>query len=175
MERAVALVEAQLAVERRAQPRLPELGVSAVRRHALGWLVSWQSAEYIRTGDPGRMLVGHGPYLVDQEDGSIHHIPVTTFVAEAWEELYREQVKGMAPPDALLDAVRDLITRESGTAALRHLRRNAPRLSLREAKAYVDAVRAGDEPDAELRDRTREDRWRDVLPITTLTGPNSPR
>ncbi|WP_422070578.1 YrhB domain-containing protein [Streptomyces orinoci] len=60
-----------------------------MKEHALGWLVIRQSVEYIRSRDPEKMLVGRGPYPVDRQDGSIHHIPVTTYVAGGWEEFYR--------------------------------------------------------------------------------------
>jgi hypothetical protein len=59
-----------------------------VEEHPLGWLVFWQSVDYIRSGDPFDMLVGSGPYLVDRQDGSIHRLPVTTYMHEPWEELY---------------------------------------------------------------------------------------
>src|SRR4051812_39941460 len=77
-ERAVALVEALL-IRQRLEGRLadvPEVAVCGVEEHVLGWLVGWQSVEYLRSGDFGKMLVGQGPYFVDGEDGSIHHIPV---------------------------------------------------------------------------------------------------
>ncbi|MEU4624960.1 YrhB domain-containing protein [Actinoplanes sp. NPDC023801] len=166
------LVEAQLAVEREAQPTLPELVVFKVEEHAFGWLVYWQSADYVKTSDFGRMLVGHGPYLVDREDGRIHHIPVTTFVPGAWEELYRQQVKGIKPLDPLLTAVREILGRDGRLAALHHLRKHAPRLSLYEAKAYADALRAGGEPEDELVARAGpEQAGRTYFAIETLTGP----
>ncbi|MBB4715138.1 hypothetical protein BJ965_005020 [Streptomyces luteogriseus] len=100
-ERAVELVEALLSRERQESPwmaRLPEAAVLDVKEHALGWLVTWQSVEYIRSRDIKKMLVGSGPYLVDRQDGSIHHIPVTTYVGESWEELYLQLVRGADRP-----------------------------------------------------------------------------
>jgi hypothetical protein len=165
----VELVEALLAVEQ-AQRALPELAVSEVEEHALGWLVYWQSADYLRSREFAKMLVGQGPYLVDREDGSIHHIPVTTFVSEDWEQLYREQARGLKPPDPLLSAVRALVQHDGIVPALRHLRQQAPRLSLQEAKMYVDALRNGDEPAEELTRRTRPEPERTVFAIERLTG-----
>ncbi|MGW0655761.1 YrhB domain-containing protein, partial [Streptomyces umbrinus] len=80
-ERAVELVESLLAAERLtwAGP-VRELAVYGVEEHAVGWLVFWNSAEYARTRDLRDNLVGNGPYLVDRYDGSIHHIPSTTWV-----------------------------------------------------------------------------------------------
>lgn len=128
-ERAVELVEALLSRERQESPwmaRLPEVAVLDVKEHALGWLVTWQSVEYIRSRDIKKMLVGSGPYLVDRQDGSIHHIPVTTYVGESWEELYLQLVRGVRPPDPLITAVRALVHSDGTMAAIRHLRKQAP-------------------------------------------------
>ena len=107
--------------------RLPELAVLDVEEHPLGWLVFWQSVEYIRSRDIGKMLMGHRSNLVDRQDGSIHHVPVTTFVGEGWEDRYLQQVRGVRPPDPLIT---DFLDRASdGTmAAIRHLRRRPPLL-----------------------------------------------
>lgn len=166
----MALVEALL-VRERAQSRLPELAVIGVEEHALGWLVFWQSAEYVRSREWGKMLVGHGPYLVDGEDGSIHHIPASTYVGADWEQMYSEQVRGIKPPDPLLDSVRDLALRDGAMAAMRHLRKQAPQLSLGKVKEYVDTVRMGGVPAEELTGRTRDEPRPFVLSINTLTGP----
>ncbi|WP_406472099.1 YrhB domain-containing protein [Streptomyces sp. NBC_01615] len=71
-ERAVVLVEALLSRERQESPwmaRLPPLAVLDVEEHALGWLVFCRSAEYVRSREIEKMLVGHGLYLVDRQDG----------------------------------------------------------------------------------------------------------
>ncbi|MET9919596.1 YrhB domain-containing protein [Streptomyces sp. NPDC006435] len=173
-ERAVELVEALLSRERQESPwmaQLPELAVLDVEEHALGWLVFWQSVEYIRSRDAEKMLVGHGPYLVDRQDGSIHHIPVTTFVGEGWEELYLQQVKGVRPPDPLITDVLELVHSDGTMAAIRHLRKQAPLLGPQQAKAYVTAVRDGNEPPEELVGLTRKPEVCPPLPISTLAGP----
>ncbi|MCU7827199.1 YrhB family protein [Kitasatospora sp. DSM 101779] len=94
-ERAVELVESQLARERRtwAGP-FRELAVCDAEEHAVGWLVFWNSAEYARTRDVRDSLVGQRPYLVDRHDSSIHHVPATTWMAENCEELYLQRIKG---------------------------------------------------------------------------------
>lgn len=168
------LVKALLSRQRQESPwmaRLPELAVCDVREHALGWLLVWQSVEYIRSRDIGKMLVGHGPYLVDRQDGSIHHIPATTYVADAWEDLYLQQIKGVRPPDPLVAAVEALVHSEGTMAAMRHLRKQAPLLGLQQAKAYVMALRDGDEPPEELVDLTRTPQTCPPLTISTLAGP----
>ncbi|MEU0191577.1 YrhB domain-containing protein [Streptomyces afghaniensis] len=173
-EHAVELVKALLSRQRQESPwmaRLPELAVCDVREHALGWLVVWQSVEYIRSRDIGKMLVGHGPYLVDRQDGSIHHIPTTTYVADVWEDLYVQQIRGVRPPDPLVAAVEALVHSEGTMAAMRHLRKQAPLLGLQQAKAYVMAVRDGDEPPEEPVDLTRTVETCPPLPIGTLAGP----
>jgi hypothetical protein len=172
-ERAVELVEALLARERLESPwaaQSPEVAAHDVKEHALGWLVFWQSVDYLRSGDPGEMLVGHGPYLVDREDGGIHHIPVTVYGFDGWEEQYLEQVRGARPPDPLVEAVRELLRSGGTIAAMRHLRGKVPSLGLTQAKTYVMAVRDDGEPPEELAERTRPERkW--LLDIETLAEP----
>ncbi|MFE5586951.1 YrhB domain-containing protein [Kitasatospora sp. NPDC056531] len=171
-ERAVELVESLLAKERLtwAGP-LHELAVYDVEEHAVGWLVFWNSAEYARTRDLRYNLVGSGPYLVDRHDGSIHHVPATTWIAEDWEGLYLRQIKGVRTPDPLASSVRALVDSAGVVAAMSHLRKQAPRLSLQEARAYVTAVRDGAEPSEELANLTREVDSCPPLSIETLAGP----
>jgi hypothetical protein len=172
-ERAVELVESQLAKDRLAWSMPHELAIFDVTEHPVGWLVHWNTAEYIRTGDSSYRLGGGGPYLVDRYDGSIHCINITTWVAEDWEALYLREIKGIKPstPDPLAAAVRALV-RDAGTvAAMRHLRRQAPRVNLRQAKAYVAAVQDGAEPPEELAVLTREEKQPLPLGISTLAGP----
>lgn len=173
--RAVELVESLLARERLtwAGP-LRELAVYDVEEHTVGWLVFWNSAQYARTRDTCDSLVGSGPYLVDRHDGSIHHVPVTTWIAENWEELYLQQIKGIQPtraPDPLAVSVRVLVHAAGVVAAMRHLRKQAPRLSLREAQAYVMALRDGAEPSEELLSLTRTVESCPPLSIETRAGP----
>jgi len=171
-ERAVELVEDLLLCKRRESPSMPALAVLDVEEHALGWLVFLQSVEYIRTREHKKMLLGQGPYLVDRQDESIHHIPVTTYVGEDWAELYLRQVKGIRPPDPLVAAVREHLHSEGTMAAIRHLRKQAPRLGPREAKTYVMAVRNGAELPEELVALVQEPEKCPPLSIETLTGPN---
>ncbi|GGV48302.1 hypothetical protein GCM10010495_77630 [Kitasatospora herbaricolor] len=123
--------------------------------HAVGWLVFWNTAEYARSRDLNDNLVGSGPYLVDRQDGSIHHIPATTWVAEDWEDLYLRQIKGIRQPDPLASSVGALVESTGVVAAMRHLRKHAPRLRPQEARAYVTAVRDGAEPSDELASLTQ--------------------
>ncbi|MEV7186807.1 YrhB domain-containing protein [Kitasatospora sp. NPDC093102] len=164
-ERAIELVESLLA---EIPPWTRELAIRAVVEHALGWVVSWNSAGFARTGDRQYALVGGGPYPVDRHDGSVHHIPVTTFVAEDWAALHLRQVKGIRPPDPLAAEVRGLAQTEGAVAAMARLRRRAPRLRLLQAKAYPPAVREGAEPPETLADLTEEKAVCPPLPIETV-------
>ena len=168
--RAVELVEAQLVLARQALAAYPELAVSDVEQHALGWLVFRQSAEYLSSRELEKQLVGAGPYLVDGQDGSVHYIPVTTFMNEDWEQLYLAEVRGITPPDPLLASVREITLRDGALAGLRYLRKQTSALSLAEAKTYVDAVRDGGEPSEELIRRTRPRPRQPVFPIETVAG-----
>ncbi|MFC8453564.1 YrhB domain-containing protein [Kitasatospora sp. NPDC057223] len=169
-ERAVELVESLLTRERLTWAG-PELAICAVEERAVGWLVYWNSAEYARTRDPRDSLIGSGPYLVDRHDGSIHHIPATTWIAKNWEEFYLQQIKGIRPPDPLASSVRALLHSAGVVAAMIHLRKQAPLLSLLEARAYVDALQGGAEPSEELAGRTRTQERCPRLSIETLSGP----
>ncbi|WP_404870898.1 YrhB domain-containing protein (plasmid) [Kitasatospora griseola] len=172
-ERAVELVEALLAEERLtwmwAGP-VHDLAVYYVEEHAACWAVFWNTVEYVRTRDVRDYVVGSGPYLVDVEDGSIHHVPTTTWM-EDWEGLYLRQIRGVRPPDPLAASVRALVHSAGIVAAMHHLRRHAPRLSPQRARDYVLAVRDGAEPPEELADLTQEEETCPPLPIETLAGP----
>jgi len=171
-ERAVELVESFLARERLTWPwrgPVPELAVYCVEEHTVGWLVFWSTAEYARTRDVRTTLIGQ--YLVDRHDGSIHHVPAAGWLDEGWEEDYLLQTKGIRPPDPLASAVRALVHSAGVVAAMSHLRKQAPRLSLQEAKAYVTTVRDGAEPPEELASLTRKEKKWPPLPIETLAAP----
>ncbi|GGR11097.1 YrhB domain-containing protein [Streptomyces netropsis] len=173
-ERAVELVESFLARERLTWPwrgPVPELAVYHVEEHAVGWLAFWDTAESARTGDVRDSLHGGGHYLVDRHDGSIHHVPAAGWSDEGWEEHYLLQTKGIGPPDPLASAVRELVHSAGAVAAMSHLRKQAPRLSLQEAKTYVATVRDGAEPPEELASLTRKEKKWPPLPIETLAGP----
>lgn len=171
-ERAVELVESLIAAERLTWAGPAQaLAVYRVEEHAVGWLVFWNSAEYVRTRDPRTNLVGSGPYLVDRYDGSIHHIPATTWTTDGWEDLYLRQIKGVRAPDPLAASVRALVKSAGVVSAMSHLRKQAPRLGLQEARIYVMAVRDGAEPSEELAILTKEEEICPPLPIETLTGP----
>ena len=72
IERDVAVRMVEALLEREAQV-LSTSGVEPahvivtdVKEHELVWIVSFQSAEYLRMWDPSFLLAGNGPYLVDR-------------------------------------------------------------------------------------------------------------
>lgn len=175
-ERAVELVESFLAAELPTWPwtgSAPTPDIYHVEERAVGWLVFWRSAEQVRARDAGGSFVG-GHYLVDRHDGSIHYVPAVWWEEEGWEEQYLLQTKGIRRPDPLAAAVRALVHSAGVVAAMSHLRREAPRLSLKQAKGYVTGVQDGAEPPEELASLTRKEPKWPLLPIETLAGPVPP-
>ncbi len=174
-ERAIALVESYLATKDWPWEQAPEVAVYAVEEHSVGWLVFWDSAEYARTRDARFSFGGGGSHvLVDLEDGSLHFVPNARDRDEGWEEHYLWETKGVRRPDPLAAEVRALARSAGAVAAMGHLRKRAPELSLSQARAYVEAVRDGAEPSEELAAPTRrEPRWT-VWPVETLAGPVEP-
>ncbi|GLW74095.1 hypothetical protein Kpho02_63930 [Kitasatospora phosalacinea] len=172
-ERAVGLVESFLARELPTWPwrgPAPTPDVHHVQESTVGWLVFWRSADQARARDARGSFVG-GHYLVDRHDGSIHHVPAVSWEEAGWEEQYLLQVKGIRAPDPLASAVRALVRSAGVVAAMSHLRKQAPRLGLQEARVYVTTVRDGAEPPEELANLTREEPNRPLPPIETLAGP----
>ncbi|MFD9127420.1 YrhB domain-containing protein [Kitasatospora sp. NPDC059571] len=170
-QQAVELVESYLERERPTWTwarLIPKLAVYAVEERAVGWLAYWTSAEGARNPALRGNLLG-GPLLVDREDGSIHFVPGSR-LTDDWEEDYLWQVKGIRPPDPLAASVRHLADSVGIAAAMQHLRKQATRMSLKEAKAYVTSVRDGSEPPEELASLTRKPNP-DLGPIETLASP----
>ncbi|MEW2485962.1 YrhB domain-containing protein [Streptomyces sp. NPDC048411] len=186
-EEAVRLVAAELEREfpgmrLPAGPSRLHVQISDVERHELCWIVSYQSAEFLRTGDSAYMLVGNGPYLVDRMDGSLHSIGVVDAVTEAWEPEYRTRIRGERLPGAaalLADEVRDAAALTGRVAALRLLRRRVPALDYPQAKAYLAALLHGAAPPPALLALATAalepvSYLTPTLGIRTLTGPLTP-
>ncbi|MEU6669822.1 hypothetical protein [Streptomyces sp. NPDC046727] len=172
-ERAVELIESFLARELPTQPwkgSPPTPDIYHVEERTVGWLVFWRSAEQARARDMRGSFVG-GHYLVDRHDGSIHYVPAVWWEDEGWEEQYLLQTKGIRPPDPLASTVRALLHSAGVVAAMSHLRKQAPRLNLQQAKAYVTTVQDGAEPPEELASLARKEPKWPPLPIETVAGP----
>ncbi|MFI6492922.1 hypothetical protein [Streptomyces sp. NPDC050564] len=126
-------------------------------------------------------MTGNGPYLVDQEEGSLHQIAVVDAVTAAWENDYLTRVKGQhlpGPVDALHDELRTIADMHGTAHALRLLRRRVPAFSIRHATAYTTALKAGLGPPAVLLALAVEALPRPTQPATfgvqTITGPHTP-
>ncbi|MFJ8313297.1 MULTISPECIES: YrhB domain-containing protein [unclassified Streptomyces] len=143
-EFAIRLVESQLERESPGQ-----LLVAHVGEHELAWVVSYQSAEYVRTGDPTHLLVGNGPFLVDRVDGGLHSIGVVSAVTGAWESDYRTRIRGMTTRtavDDLHDELRQTAAARGRIFAMHVLRQKVPALAHAEVIEYVNALRSGSAP-----------------------------
>lgn len=46
-----------------------EIMEAETREYDFGWVFFYQSAEFVRTRDPGKMLYGNAPIIVEKESG----------------------------------------------------------------------------------------------------------
>lgn len=152
-EAAVRIVEEELDRESRKWSArgvdLARVTVVDVKEHELVWIVSWQSEEFARTRNPGAMLVGNGPYLVDRVDGGLHRIGVLSAKGGQWEADYRARIRGQAirtPVHDLHDEIREVAAARGRVRAVRTLRQRLPPLSPAQAVEYVSALLDGDPP-----------------------------
>ena len=152
-EAAVRAVEDQLERDyqqwRAVGVNATRMAVVRVEEHELVWIVSWQSEEFVRTRNPGHMLIGNGPPLVDRVDGGLHKIGVVSAVTGHWEADYRTRIRGLpvrTAVDDLHDALRGVAATRGRMHAVRTLRQRLPVLSPAEAIEYVSALLEGDAP-----------------------------
>ncbi|WP_412075981.1 YrhB domain-containing protein [Streptomyces xanthophaeus] len=150
---AVRIVEEEL--ERGYQRELSagldpmRMAVSHVEQHELAWIVDWTSEEHLRTRNPGFMLVGNGPYLVDCFDGSLHQIGVVSAVTGSWESDYRARIRRQVTRtavDDLHDEIRAVADARGRVHAMHALRQRVPVLSHTQVIEYVTALQHGDAP-----------------------------
>ncbi|MEW2267662.1 YrhB domain-containing protein [Streptomyces sp. NPDC047853] len=121
IDRELAVRAAQEDLDRRYSGQLV---VSGTEEHELVWIVYYQSAEYLRTGDLSHMLGGNGPYLVDLVDGGLHQIGPVSYVTGAWEVDYRSRIRKMVTRTAV-DELHDEI-RQTAVARRSHRIRDCP-------------------------------------------------
>ncbi|MFD3546144.1 YrhB domain-containing protein [Streptomyces sp. NPDC058655] len=170
-EWAIELVERQLLAAEAARS-WPAMVVIGVERHALGWLISCQSPEYARTGLSRDALAGHGPFLVDALDGSLHMVHAQFCDGDReWEDQYRQKVRGDLPPRELDARVRQLTDLGRRGDAFRAVRRAPGGLSPADALRFVDAIASGSAPPADLVYRLPQPDTR-YPAISTYSGPN---
>lgn len=177
-EWAVELVERRLTADWKAEPaaRRELLGqpmmITDVTRHPLGWLISFNSKRYAETRDIHDAWIGQGPYLVDELDGSLHMVH-QQFCSNghAWEDQYRQKVRGEIPPRELDTEVRRLLGLGRRFAAFKAVRRAGDGLTPAETLRVVDALGAGLEPPEDLATRLPQSD-RSCPAIRSYTGPN---
>ncbi|MER5562122.1 YrhB domain-containing protein [Streptomyces sp. NPDC002506] len=146
IDREYAIRAAQLDLDHRYAGRLI---VSGAEEHELVWIVYYQSAEYLRTGDLDQMLGGNGPYLVDRVDGSLHQIGSTSAITGAWEADYRSRIRKIptrTAVDDLHDEIRRTAAAQGRIIAMHVLRIRVPELAHAEVIEYVTALQVGPAP-----------------------------
>ena len=176
-EAAVQAVEGQLERDyqewRAAGGHAVRMVVIRAEEHESVWIVSWQSEEFVRTGNPRFMLVRDGPYLVDRLDGGVHRIGAVSARTGDWEADYRARIRGLpvrTAVDDLHDAVREVAATRGRMHAVRTLRLTLPVLSPAEAIEYVSALLDGDAPARLVAVATKElvEPLNPVLAVTTI-------
>ncbi|MGW7282769.1 YrhB domain-containing protein [Streptomyces sp. NPDC054844] len=146
IDREFAVRAAQEDLDRRYSGQLV---VSGTEEHELVWIVYYQSAEYLRTGDLSHMLGGNGPYLVDLVDGGLHQIGPVSYVTGAWEVDYRSRIRKMVTRtavDELHDEIRQTAVAQGRILAMHLLRQRVPELPHGEVIEYVTALQTGPAP-----------------------------
>ncbi|WP_326570063.1 YrhB family protein [Actinacidiphila glaucinigra] len=150
---AVRIVEGELEREDQkwaaTDPHAVRTAVSGVDEHELVWIVYWQAAKYVRTGNRRYALIGNGPYLVDRVDGSLHRIGVVSSAGGHWEADYRARIRGLpvrTAVDDLHDEVREVAATRGRIHAVRTLRQRLPVLSPAQAHAYMSGLQQGSAP-----------------------------
>ncbi|MFE9883320.1 YrhB domain-containing protein [Streptomyces sp. NPDC005784] len=146
IDREFAVRAAQEDLDRRYSGKLV---VSGTEEHELVWIVYYQSAEYLRTGDLSHVLGGNGPYLVDRVDGGLHQIGSLSAVTGAWEANYRTHIRKMptrTAVDDLHDEIRQTAATQGRIIAMHVLRQRVPELAHGEVIEYVTALQTGPAP-----------------------------
>ncbi|WUD71191.1 YrhB family protein [Streptomyces sp. NBC_00510] len=121
------------------------MAVVEAEEHELVWVVVYQSAEYVRSGDAKQLLAGNGPYLVDRADGRMHAIGPVDYLMGGWEGEYRARVRGLpvrTAVDDLDDGIRTSVAARGRVFAMVELRERIPALTPADALAYVTALQA---------------------------------
>ena len=70
-QHAEQLVHEHINVPNPQWPNMPEMIVTRVEVHELGWLVCYDSRPHHETGDFRYAIAGNAPYLVSRKDGAM--------------------------------------------------------------------------------------------------------
>jgi hypothetical protein len=146
IDRDFAIRVAQEDLDRKYSGRLV---VAEAEKHELVWIVYYQTAEYLRTGDPGQLLGGNGPYLVDRLDGSLHQIGPVTAITGEWELDYRTRIRKMTirtAVDELYEEIRRTAAADGRITAMHLLRQRVRTLTYAQVIEYVTVLQAGTVP-----------------------------
>ncbi|WP_045694028.1 YrhB domain-containing protein [Streptomyces rubellomurinus] len=146
IDRDFAIRVAQEDLDRKYSGRLV---VAGAKEHELVWIVYYQTAEYLRTGDPGQVLGGNGPYLVDRLDGGLHQIGPVAAVTGEWELDYRTRIRKMTTRtavDELHENIRRTAAADGRIVAMHLLRQRVQTLTHAQVIEYVTALQAGTAP-----------------------------
>ncbi|MEY9926344.1 hypothetical protein ABH926_000966 [Catenulispora sp. GP43] len=175
---ATEVVEAHLAAQWMAHsPEMrevlgPPMVIIDVKAHEFGWLVVCQSQRYAETRDFRDLLIGHGPFLVDGLDGSLHMVhPQFGAEGNEWEDQYRAKVRSQVKPRELDVRIRELLQAGRRFEALRAARQAGEGFGPADAKRFVDAIGSEHEPPADLVARLPQPD-REFRAVTTFSGPN---
>lgn len=123
--------------------------VTGAEEHELVWIVSFQSAEFVRSGDYRDFFVGHGPYVVDRVDGSVHAVGSAAALNREWEHDYRTRIRRLpvrTAVDALHEELCATLAVHGRIPAIRLLRTRVPALSPTQAATYTTALHSGPPP-----------------------------
>ena len=79
----------------------PEMVITQIQVHELGWLFYWTSSRYLKTQNISDALAGNGPILVSRETGDFEGAgtapPHEQRIGEAAERLQRKVEPGGSP------------------------------------------------------------------------------
>jgi|CXWL01.1.fsa_nt_gi ribosomal protein L7/L12 len=117
-----------------------EAEVTLVEAHDFGWVIYYESSEFLRHGNTSDQLAGNAPMLVEKHNGKIHTLgtarPVSWYVANF-------VVSG--DPHAEPGCVVELESWDKGAAVVSAIQavRNSSGLGLLESKRVVEGVLNG--------------------------------
>jgi hypothetical protein len=92
-EQAEELVYTRVNLPNPHWPDMPEMIVTCVEPHELGWLVFYSSRLWVETRDFKHALAGNGPLLVSCEDGTMVDVSTAPPLAERVQEAASELAK----------------------------------------------------------------------------------
>jgi hypothetical protein len=71
-------------------PDRPEMIITQVDEHDVGWVIWWTSRQWHETGDLRLALAGNSPYFVSRADGELHSTGPVPRIKERIQEIKTE-------------------------------------------------------------------------------------